>query len=358
MSTPLSIVLPTKDRLALLQCTMESILPQLGDGDEILVLVDGPQDESYPFLQTLLGQGVRLIQPEGKLGGFSHYRLLFEAARHDHIVMVHDDELYHGDLLNNVRSAFASDNKVTFINTGQVVVWAGTKLVVQKNISFDHQRNHDGTLWASEEIQRGMRFNCSCLAFCRDSPSLNVLTRTQISADNLFAALVAAKGRVVELPFFGSTWLLHSGNTSRRDYLKPGHTALWQALEELKENGSLGFLSKTSIDAQRAFASRVYAWNAFAAAAPDGNFSGFEECVRQVHLAGGNSPAYFLLEAATLPGIWPVFVSLVRLAKKWTPLGRSSQRTGDTDPDQLVSLLALPDVLVDRWKTIAEKAGR
>jgi glycosyltransferase involved in cell wall biosynthesis len=355
MNIPLSIVLPTKDRLTLLKCTLECILPQLGEKDEILVLVDGPEDQSYEYLQSLAHRNVSLLHPKERIGGFSHYRLLFGAAKHECIVMVHDDELYHGNLLNHVREAFASDSELTFINTGQLVVWAGRNLIIQKNIFFPEEKKTDGKAWASREIGQGMRFNCSCLVFRRDQESLEVLTRTQISADNLFVALLAIKGTVLELPIFGSTWLLHSGNTSRRDYLKIGHAALWQAFDGLRTSGVLGFLQSDSIDAQRKKAVQIYARNAVAAAAVDGNKEGYKECLRQIKLAGGET---LLLSVALLPGFWTLFVFLVRLAKRLTPKGRSSQQLGDTDPNDLSSLLNLPDAIVDSWKAIGQNAGR
>lgn len=360
MSLPLSIVLPTKDRLDLLQCCIASIQPQMLDRDELLVLVDGPEDQSYGYLQDLQTRvsGLRLVHPAGRLGGFSHYRLLFESAHHDHIVMVHDDELYHASLLREVRNSFSCHPSLTFINTGQLVVWAGSKVAIQRNIEFSEERIVPGREWASQEIAKGMKFNCSCLAFRRIPETFEVLTRTQISADNLFVAMLAAKGDILELPIFGSTWLLHSGNTSRRDYLRPGHEALWTSLAELRQRGELAFLSDETLESQKRIAIGIYSWNAFAAAAVDGNADGYRECLRQTRLAGATGLKQTVLCLAGTQLFWPLTCISARIAKKLTANKRSKKDSHPAPEKSLEQSLGLSAPSIFKWLEAVRKIGR
>jgi glycosyltransferase involved in cell wall biosynthesis len=355
MRIPLSVVLPTRNRLALLRCTLECILPQLKGDDEVVVLVEGPNDESYGYLQSLVGRGIRIIHAEGRVGGYLHYRLLFEAAKHDAIVMVHDDELYRGDLLSTVSRVFATDTNITFVNMGQLMVLSGARLLIQSYVRFLRDNTRNGLHWVEEQVAAGMYFNCSCLVFRRDREVLKVLDREQISADNLFVSLVASKGSVRELPIFASTWLLHAGNTSKRDYLTPGHSALWEGFARLKKTGQLAFLSDQAVSFQRRNAIGVYTRNALAAAAVDGNKPGYRECLRQISLAGGNP---LFLRLGLLPGCWFALKASMRLIKRWTPLGRSSQQfSGNLGPEDLASVLDLPKALVRSWLDLALAVG-
>lgn len=352
----ISVVLPTYKRLELLRYSIASILPQLEEHDELLILIDGAQDPSFGFVSGLAQADprVRVIIPSSQASAFDIYRMLFEAAVNDMIVMVHDDEIYHSELLKRSRQVFEAHPRVTFQVGGQIRVRVSSSgLLSWLNISYPADRLVEGSVWVSGQLRSGMIFNCSCLVFRRNVNALAVLHGNQLSADNLFAVVQAAAGQVMESSFVSSTWLLHATNTSLRDFLKIGHEPLWRGLDALRGRAGFDFVDDQAIEGQKLIAKRLYLKNAFAAAAVDGNRPGYLQCIRYASEAGKTKVTKVLSLLAVWPS-WPSLCFLMRCSKKIVRRSSPSGGGGQgLNAQQIADMLRQPPKLVKDYLAAA-----
>jgi len=351
----ISVVAPTYKRRALLPFCIDSVLPQLESGDELLILIDGEQDPSYAYVAELAAKDprVRITMPGGKVGPFEIYRMLFERAAHDHIVMVHDDEIYHSRLLEKVRARFTREPAVTFQLAGQIRVLISDSVHSFANIAYPEEKLMEGREWVSGQIGSGMLFNCSCLVFRRTAEALKVLTREQLSADNLFAIVQASSGKVTQSDYFSSTWLLHATNTSRRDYLTINHHPLWRGIEALQGRPGYEYLTEEDVRKQRQIAARAYLWNAFAAAAVDGKREAFLQCVRYAAEAVPGKLLPSLLRVFTVKPLWFVFCRAAKASKVLSKAGKSRRPEKGFDARALAVLLEQPETFVTEYLATA-----
>lgn len=354
----LSVVLPTYKRRALLPFCIDSVLPQLESGDELLILIDGPQDPSHPYVAELAAKDprVRITTPSGKLTPYEIYRMLFERAAHEHIVMVHDDEIYHSRLLEKARARFTQEPSVTFQLAGQIRIFASDHVYSHANVAYPAEKLMEGKDWVAGQISTGMRFNCSCLVFRRTQEGLDVLTREQLSADNLFAIAQASAGKVTQSDYFSSTWLIHATNTSRRDYLTPDHRPLWRGIEALRGRPGYEHITEQHVRDQRAIAARAYLWNAFAAAAVDGKRDAFLQCLRYAAEAVPGPLLPGVLRVLAIQPLWFLFCQGAKAAKALYNRAKSDPPEKNLDLREIAALLEQPEAFVADY--LASATGR
>lgn len=115
MSHPrLSIIVPTLDRASLKQ-TLQSIRPQLAEGDEVLVIGDG----RVPTPDQLVLPAPRdvwfLATPATRCWGNAQRDKGMEIATGTHLLFIDDDDAYEPDALANVRRALEANADVAHI---------------------------------------------------------------------------------------------------------------------------------------------------------------------------------------------------------------------------------------------------
>ena len=351
----LSVVLPTYNRRALVPFCIHSILLQLEPEDELLILIDGEHDPSYAFVASLAETDprVRITYPGYRAKAFEIYRMLFERAQNDCIIMVHDDEIYHSQLIAKARRGFTEMPEVVFQLAGQLQVLISDCVQSFVNISYAKDAVLEGRDWVAGVLDSGMIFNCSCLVFRRNPEALKVLTRDQLSADNLFAIVQAAAGKVTQGSYISSTWLLHAANTSRRDYLQAGHRPLWRGLEELRQQPGYGFLSESAIQSQRNIARRAYLWNAFAAAAVDGKRDAFLQCLRYAAEASPRAFSPKFLRIFAMQPLWFLFCKAAKVSKFIFRIAKKSKSVPGLDTAAMAALLQQPETFVKDYLAAA-----
>lgn len=102
MTIALSIIIPTIGRPTLTQ-TLDSILPQLIGGDEVLVVGDGPQPEAHEIARSKL---VTYMETEPtRCWGHAQRNLGMSAAQGEYLAFMDDDDIYLPNALFMVRAA-------------------------------------------------------------------------------------------------------------------------------------------------------------------------------------------------------------------------------------------------------------
>jgi glycosyltransferase involved in cell wall biosynthesis len=100
---PLSIAIPTYKRCEAVASLVSSIIPQLMDEDELLVVDDGSQDGT----SNLLGKNnrVRLISNLTNEGMVKSWNKCLASASNDWVCIIHDDDTITPDTLKTIRKA-------------------------------------------------------------------------------------------------------------------------------------------------------------------------------------------------------------------------------------------------------------
>jgi glycosyltransferase involved in cell wall biosynthesis len=99
----LSIVIPTYKRCRSVVALVNSIIPQMTDEDELLVVDDGSQDDTADLLSKI-GR-IRLISNPSNEGMLKTWNKCLTSAINDWICMIHDDDTVEPDALETIRKA-------------------------------------------------------------------------------------------------------------------------------------------------------------------------------------------------------------------------------------------------------------
>ncbi|MCX7718089.1 MAG: glycosyltransferase [Candidatus Sumerlaeaceae bacterium] len=103
----ISVAILTRNRLRLLQRCVSSVLPQLGEGDEVVVLDTGSADGSREWLARQ-SPCVRWLTCDHSTDFASARNALVRACTQPVVLMLDDDTIPAGDLLRRVREAVSS----------------------------------------------------------------------------------------------------------------------------------------------------------------------------------------------------------------------------------------------------------
>jgi glycosyltransferase involved in cell wall biosynthesis len=109
----LSIVIPTYKRCKSVVALVNSIIPQIMDEDELLVVDDGSQDGTTDVLSKI--SRVRLISNSANEGMLKTWNKCLTAATNDWICMIHDDDTIEPDALKTIRKVIARVTEPTLI---------------------------------------------------------------------------------------------------------------------------------------------------------------------------------------------------------------------------------------------------
>jgi glycosyltransferase involved in cell wall biosynthesis len=112
------VVVPTRDRVKLLERCLSELRNVLGEDDEVLVVDSGSRDPRVA--EVARSHGARCLRVE--MAGTSIARNRgWREARHDLIAFVDDDVLVTEDWARNLRAAFAADPALGFVTGGTSV---------------------------------------------------------------------------------------------------------------------------------------------------------------------------------------------------------------------------------------------
>ena len=99
----LSIVIPTYKRCKSVVALVNSIIPQMIDEDELLVVDDGSSDDTTDLLSKI--ERIRVISNTSNEGMLKTWNKCLISATNDWICMIHDDDTIAADALETIRKA-------------------------------------------------------------------------------------------------------------------------------------------------------------------------------------------------------------------------------------------------------------
>jgi len=113
-----SVILPTHNRRVLLQRAVDSVLQQVYDKWELIVVDDGSTDDTVSYLRSVQDERIKVISIEHNERSIARNEGI-EASRGDYICFLDDDDYYLPDYLSQFASYYTnSENKDKILRTG------------------------------------------------------------------------------------------------------------------------------------------------------------------------------------------------------------------------------------------------
>lgn len=105
---------------------IRSILDQLGQSDEIVVVDDGSRDESVRIVNAFGDSRIRLLRNDANLGILAAFERALGEATGDILFLCDQDDIWRPDKVERVVAVFAADPAVTLVvSDAQVIDAAG-----------------------------------------------------------------------------------------------------------------------------------------------------------------------------------------------------------------------------------------
>ncbi len=162
-----SVVIPTYNRVNLLERALASVLEQTLPVDEIIVVDDGSTDNTVSTLKSLHPE-VKLIQQDN-LGVSVARNAGISAARHDWIALLDSDDVWHKHKLERQIAALNSMPEYLICHSDEIWIRNGVRV----NQMHKHKK-------------AGGHIFQHCLPLCVISPSAVMIHRSLFEATGLF----------------------------------------------------------------------------------------------------------------------------------------------------------------------------
>ncbi len=162
-----SVVIPTYNRVHLLERALDSVLGQTLAADEIIVVDDGSTDNTVSTLKSLHPE-VKLIQQDN-LGVSAARNTGISAARHDWIALLDSDDVWHENKLERL---------ITELNNApEYLICHSDEIWIRNGVRVNQMNKHK---------KAGGHIFQHCLPLCAISPSAVMIHRSLFDEIGLF----------------------------------------------------------------------------------------------------------------------------------------------------------------------------
>ncbi len=162
-----SVVIPTYNRVHLLERSLDSVLGQTLAADEIIIVDDGSTDDTVSTLKSLHPE-VKLIQQDN-LGVSAARNTGILASRHDWIALLDSDDVWHENKLE--RQMTALENAPEYLICHSDEIW------IRQGVRVNQMNKHK---------KAGGHIFQHCLPRCVISPSSVMIHRSLFEETGLF----------------------------------------------------------------------------------------------------------------------------------------------------------------------------
>ena len=251
----LSVIVPIYNGSAYLADCLDSVLRQLPDGCECLVVDDGSNAATVAALKAYetahAAANLRVIY--GPHGGASHARNIgLEAACGEFVCFLDGDDRLHDGFLQKSRAWFGRDVDLAVFAFDRIENGVATRLPLQPRIYESPSAFADHYL-----VDRHLLVYSQCNKFYRrsviDRGALRFDESVEFGEDRLFNfAFIAKCGRIATSPNCMFDYICRGGDSMSTRHL-PDFASKLMALHDAKMKTFLGLAQTVSADERRSF---------------------------------------------------------------------------------------------------------
>lgn len=222
----ISVVMATYNGAAYVPAQLDSILNQTLPPDEILVVDDVSQDETWAILQDYASRypTIRVIRNEKNMGAYANFKQAFKWAKGDLIAPSDQDDIWMPGKLERMIKAFESDEYDIAYTYDRILYEDGSKEDRKSVLMPLYQ-----LVWGNNITGHTMMFRKE-VVYLFDLPG-------KLAFDFILSLYGAITGRMTVIDFIGSLWRRHEGVATVSVSIN--------APKKEKEKGKLGKIART-----------------------------------------------------------------------------------------------------------------
>jgi len=165
-----------------------SILPQLGQNDELIIVDDASQDNTVAIVECFRDPRIRMVRNERNLGIVQSFGRALEEARGEVIFLADQDDVWRPDKVEKFLEMFGAHPDLTVVMSDLVIIDAAGK--VTSGPKFATRKFHGGllhTLLRNSYQGSAMALRRSILGYCLPFPTDIPIHDVWIGLVNRFA---------------------------------------------------------------------------------------------------------------------------------------------------------------------------
>jgi len=221
-----SVCMATWNGARFLGMQLETVVPQLRPGDELVVVDDASLDETMEILKVAereLGGTLRLYQNERTLGAISTFERALALAKGEILLPCDQDDYWLPGKVERIRNAFAKDAATTLVlSDAQLIDGAGQVLASSLATVKPYRRGLLSNLVRNTFLGCTMAFRRSSLEYCLPFPAGTPMH------DQWIGILHTLFGKVVYLDEPLIQYRRHGGNATADNHASWVQMAQWR----------------------------------------------------------------------------------------------------------------------------------
>ncbi len=115
METKISVCMATYNGLAFVENAINSILKQLSEGDELLIIDDCSTDGTWEFINSLKNEKIRLIRNKKNIGVGNNFCKGLGECKGDLVFLADQDDVWSENKIDFIKSYFRQNREVDLI---------------------------------------------------------------------------------------------------------------------------------------------------------------------------------------------------------------------------------------------------
>ena len=196
----ISVVMATYNGAAYVPAQLDSILNQTLPPDEILVVDDVSQDETWAILQDYASRypTIRIIRNEKNMGAYANFKQAFKLAKGDLIAPSDQDDIWMPEKLERLKKA---------IEFGEYdIAYTYDRILYEDGTTKDHRFQITPlylTMWRNFVFGHTMLFRKEIM-YIFDLPG-------KLAFDLILSIYGSISGKTIAVDYIGSLWRRHKG---------------------------------------------------------------------------------------------------------------------------------------------------
>ena len=167
-----SVCMATYNGERFIQDQLASILVQLGEGDEVVVVDDASRDSTVSIVESFCDERIRIIRQPRNCGVLKTFGRALEEARGEIIFLADQDDVWRGDKVEKIKGMFSACSDLTLVQSDCSIIDADGNTVAESR--FGSQAFHVGPFRnLVRNLYQGsaMAFRRTILNYCLPFPS-------------------------------------------------------------------------------------------------------------------------------------------------------------------------------------------